>query len=217
MGAGARPAAVTAAEDWDTLDARYGKALARLAASAKSKCALPEVEGKAWAVGAAAAEREPPALGGTEDLVAVVRWKLTRGKVRPNLLKWAGEHKDAAVVAASREAVARLAKGELVSKAMEPLTALKGIGPATAAYVLGVIDPSVPVMSDEALTSTGSKQRDYTPQRLDELVADVRTLAAAAKVTARAVEQALFTRAHGCGAAGAGAEAEAPSAKRRRR
>jgi hypothetical protein len=113
------------------------------------------------------------------DYVTVVEWKLTRGKTRPGLLKYAQGQTEEGVRKATEEAfaLARKAKndGDLIT-AMDPLLALKGIGPATAAAYMSFADERYPFFSDEALVvviglGVNDKDRYSLPRYRDFLKA----------------------------------------------
>ncbi|XRB15102.1 hypothetical protein RI054_09g49420 [Pseudoscourfieldia marina] len=195
-----------------SLLASYAQTLKTVAAASKSKANLVKLESQINELAENARQRTPPALNTTAELVQVVAWKLTRGKTRPNLLKWAGEHKDATVKNASSEAAKVLRETKDVAKAIKPLCELKGIGPATAAYVLAILDESVPVMSDEALEMTGT--REYTEKRLKALVNEIQAIAKRTQSCVADVEKALFVMFHG---GGERESEDAPAAKKQRK
>ena len=172
--------------------------------------------------GAIAARRPPHMLA--SELVKLVDWKMTRGKVRPRLLEFAKAHSDKTVRDATSVAIARLggaggsdeeggegggssnmkttAKAILntddIPSALEPLVALKGMGPATASAVLAAADTSLPFMSDDiiavALPPTGSSDTYSTP-RLLQLASKVRAKAKKVGLTAGEVERAVYSEA----------------------
>jgi len=91
----------------------------------------------------------------TEELVKLMKWKLTRGKFRPRLEQLAGSNSNELVKSTTREAFALLTDSTSIEKAKESLlklNSLKGIGPATSSAILSLFSPaSLPFMSDEAL------------------------------------------------------------------
>jgi uncharacterized membrane protein YgcG len=135
--------------------------------------------------------RSPPKLTQPE-LARVVTWKLTKGKVRPNLQRYADEASPAAVEAASQKAFAFAAAGKL-RPAIDALTELKGVGPATASAILAAFDPSVPFASDEALMAVVGT-REY---KLDELL----RLTEALRAKAAALNKAEADRDRAAGSA----------------
>ena len=143
----------------------------------------------------------------SEELVMLVDWKMTRGKRRPNLLKWAQEHKPETVLKATSAAIAVLTaagtkKGivaiENIPSALKPLVDLKGVGPATASAVLAAADDSLPWMSDDIIAvaaPTASSKDAYSEQRYLAVVDAVRAKAAKVGLTAREVERAVYSEA----------------------
>ena len=157
----------------------------------------------------AIAKRDPPHMLASE-LVKLVDWKMTRGKVRPRLLDFAKAHSDETVREATSAAIDIVRGGggggggdesaaktkpkpktktetnELkknktshpiqaddIPSALEPLVALKGMGPATASAVLAAADISLPFMSDDiiavALPPSGGSSDTYSMPRLLQL------------------------------------------------
>ncbi|CAA0840724.1 DNA binding [Striga hermonthica] len=97
------------------------------------------------------------------ELSRLMEWKLARGKWRPRLLSFMSALDDAVVREASTKAFASLPD---VSKAVQELTVLKGVGPATASAVLAAYAPEVvPFMSDEALIVVTGDTKDYSLKR----------------------------------------------------
>lgn len=91
-----------------------------------------------------------------EQLARVVEWKLARGTWRPRLLDFAKAAKQADVAAAAGAAAKALAGsrgkgGESdLGAAVDALSQLRGVGPATATALLSAADASIPFLSDEA-------------------------------------------------------------------
>ena len=93
-------------------------------------------------------------------LSKVMKWKLTRGTMRP-LQKLCDSNIPAAVISASTKAMQCLEKDNWKG-AMAALTTLKAIGEATASALLAPLAPAIcPFMADEALEVTCGG-REYT-------------------------------------------------------
>jgi hypothetical protein len=119
------------------------------------------------------------------DLIRLVTWKVgLRGKWRPRLLDFAKAANDKDIEEAYTKARTAVdgAKGdtdaEAIKQAMAALTALKGVGPATASALLQAMNPNfMAFMSDEAmLAALGSK--DYTAAKGMELLKALKKKAA---------------------------------------
>ena len=149
--------------------------------------------------------RDPPRLLARE-LVELVDWKMTRGKVRPNLLNYAKAHAAKTVEDASAAALRALddvlankkPAASALESALAPLIALKGIGPATASAVLAAATEHLPMMSDEliavALPATSSSDT-YSAARLVALAKAARAKGLKTGLTPREVERAVYSAA----------------------
>ncbi|WIA43755.1 hypothetical protein OEZ86_010180 [Tetradesmus obliquus] len=122
--------------------------------------------------------RAPDAHITAAELVQLVDWKLNYGKWRPRLLdyaKAATEQQDSATAAAAAAAAPGAAA---VKAALDALTVLKGVGPATASAALAAADASgsTPYMGDEALQAACGG-RDYTAKAYLQLLDALRAKA----------------------------------------
>lgn len=97
------------------------------------------------------------------ELINIMKWKLTRGKFRP-LLKLVESNTEDSVKLCTNKALNILHKDHNKWKqALTELKSLKGIGVATASIILAVFVPEVcPFMSDEAYKSVCSDKMSYT-------------------------------------------------------
>jgi hypothetical protein len=126
-----------------------------------------------------AQERSPSSLR-QPDLSTIVRWKLMRGKFRPRLQQFADavpskalEHASSVVIDLVRhhdlEEVVRygcdagraVRVETAIRDCLQPLTEIKGVGPATASAVIMASTDGIPFMVDELLELLGP--RVYTP------------------------------------------------------
>lgn len=82
-----------------------------------------------------------------DELVNLVEWKLKHGTFRPALLGMAKQHPTELVLETSKEAFALVDRD--VIGALKVLTALRGIGPATASLILSCANNTTPFFSDE--------------------------------------------------------------------
>ncbi|KAF5746751.1 hypothetical protein HS088_TW06G00925 [Tripterygium wilfordii] len=105
-------------------------------------------------------QRNPNPYITTPELSKLMQWKLSRGKWRPRLLDFVSSLDDELVKSASEKAFQSLPD---ISKAVNALTVLKGVGPATASAILAAYAPDVaPFMSDEAMVAALGHSKDYT-------------------------------------------------------
>ncbi|XP_057424727.1 uncharacterized protein LOC130718221 [Lotus japonicus] len=145
-------------------------------------------------------QRNPNPFITTLELSKLMQWKLTRGKSRPRLLNFVSSLDDAVVKSASEKAFQCLPD---VSKAVTELSALKGVGPATASAVLAAFTPELaPFMSDEAMEAALGNSKYYTLKQYLIFVNKLQTKAKelsseGASFTPSDVERALWSCAVG--------------------
>eukprot|EP00884_Botryococcus_braunii_P019398 jgi/Botrbrau1/6141/Bobra.331_2s0034.1 len=113
-------------------------------------------------------ERRVPSLE-VSEVVRLVDWKLNRGKWRPRLLDFAKKLDEAEVQLATSRAFTLVPPDPQVipapanvKEAIDTLSELKGIGPATATAILTAANPSVPFLSDEAMAAAVGGKKEYT-------------------------------------------------------
>lgn len=95
-----------------------------------------------------------------DELCKIMEWKIIRGKFRP-LLKLVSSNNNNDVINASISSF-KYAKNGNLKLAIDELSTLKGIGPATASAILSSIYPNLfPFMADEVIEST-NQSREYT-------------------------------------------------------
>ncbi|XP_061191562.1 uncharacterized protein LOC133199710 [Saccostrea echinata] len=95
------------------------------------------------------------------ELCKLMKWKLSRGKFRPRLQQMVESNPEDAVVSASKKAFKHLPN---LKKAIEELTVLKAVGPATASAVLAAGAPEqAAFMADESMQALpGLQPLQYT-------------------------------------------------------
>ncbi|KAM5367675.1 hypothetical protein ACJZ2D_009876 [Fusarium nematophilum] len=86
-----------------------------------------------------------------DDIKTLVEWKLRYGKFRPTLMKLVSSNDPDTAEDIVKEALVVYRKDGNIQAALDVLTKLKGIGPATASLLLAVHDPTrVIFFSDQA-------------------------------------------------------------------
>jgi hypothetical protein len=87
-----------------------------------------------------------------DELLRLVRWKVTHGTFRPTLLPLVTSNSEDQIHSTTASAFSiYTADAEEIPKALKTLCELRGIGPATASLILSIYDPeNVPFFSDEA-------------------------------------------------------------------
>jgi hypothetical protein len=81
-----------------------------------------------------------------------IRAQLMKGKWRPRLQQFVDSLEEGLVRSTTQAAFKQAAAGKVVP-ALETLSGLKGVGPATASAILSALRFEVPFMSDEALNA----------------------------------------------------------------
>ncbi|KAK7111669.1 uncharacterized protein [Littorina saxatilis] len=110
-----------------------------------------------------------------EELAKLMKWKLMRGKFRPRLQQMVEENSAESVETASKKGFQALPS---IKAAVEALTVLRAVGPATASAVLAAGAPQhAPFMADESMLALpGLQPLKYTLpayQQYVQLVADI--------------------------------------------
>ncbi|KAK1595722.1 uncharacterized protein LY79DRAFT_667702 [Colletotrichum navitas] len=94
---------------------------------------------------------EPKRAMNHDDVECLVDWKLRHGKFRPTLMKLVSSNDSSAVQDTVKKAIDNYRDMADLSAALNVLTTMKGIGPATASLILAVHYPEkVLFFSDEA-------------------------------------------------------------------
>ncbi|KAI1501155.1 hypothetical protein F5X99DRAFT_209838 [Biscogniauxia marginata] len=143
-------------------------------------------------------QSEKPRRGMTyNDMKMLVGWKLRHGKFRPTLMKLVSSNQEATVKETIQEAMTNYWADPNPSKALDTITKLKGIGPATASLLLSVHDPGrVIFFSDEAfywLCRDGKiSPIKYNPKEYLELNAATQALAERLEVSATDIEKVAY-------------------------
>ncbi|XP_068672095.1 uncharacterized protein [Montipora foliosa] len=95
-----------------------------------------------------------------EELVKLMEWKLTRGKFRPRLTQLVQTNNNQTVKDVTSKAFQCLPD---VKSAINELTKLKAVGPATASAILCAGSPKIPFMADESMQAIPRLGKiDYT-------------------------------------------------------
>merc|ERR1719361_2642339 len=87
-----------------------------------------------------------------DELVQTIKWKLARGKFRPNLVNLVQMNTPRVVMQETKKAFRCIFKHEDLQRALTAMCNLKGVGPAMASAVLAAGAPHMaPFMADEVL------------------------------------------------------------------
>merc|ERR1711976_795882 len=111
-----------------------------------------------------------------EEMVQAIKWKLGRGKYRPNLVNLVQMNTPRVVMQETKKAFRNIYKKEDLNAAVQALCNLKGVGPAMASAVLAAGSPHMaPYMADECLLAMGVESLDYTMKEYMRYVEYVNT------------------------------------------
>jgi len=89
-----------------------------------------------------------------DELVQTIKWKLARGKFRPNLVNLVQMNTPRVAMQETKKAFRKLSKTGDLQSAAQSLQSLKGVGPGMASAVLAAGAPHIaPFMADECLLS----------------------------------------------------------------
>lgn len=145
---------------WRDYDDRYQEALEIIAQQKKKPDLLELDQFLHQSLPGLIRARNPPHIIHSE-LAQIMKWKLTRGKMRP-LQKLVESNHAQTVISTSTNAFRELEQGH-IKEAFDIICELKGIGIATASAIFSLISPGTcPFMADEVIESSTSHGRDYT-------------------------------------------------------
>merc|ERR1712158_240145 len=138
-----------------------------------------------------------------DEMVQTIKWKLARGKFRPNLVNLVQMNTPRVAMQETKKAFRKLAKTGDLQAASQSLCTLKGVGPGMASAVLAAGRPDVaPFMADECIMSMPEYDGlDYTMKEYMRYVEYVKTCVerlnsqspADPKYTPHIVELAVWT------------------------
>merc|ERR1711899_20510 len=99
-----------------------------------------------------------------DELVQTIKWKLARGKFRPNLVNLVQMNTPRVVMQETKKAFRKLQKTNDLQSAIQSLCNVKGVGPAMASAVMAAGAPhAAPFMADECLLAMPEiDSLDYT-------------------------------------------------------
>ncbi|KAG4422403.1 hypothetical protein IFR04_004427 [Cadophora malorum] len=132
------------------------------------------------------------------DVEKLVQWKIHHGAFRPTLPKLVASNTNESVADATKDAFAAYAKDNKdIATVISKLSALKGIGPATASLLLAIHDPqNVVFFSDELfsyLTADGKKvEPKYNTKEFETMFAEAQTVMSRLKCTPIELEKVAY-------------------------
>ncbi|KAI1267508.1 DUF1479-domain-containing protein [Xylariaceae sp. FL1019] len=132
-----------------------------------------------------------------EDVKTLVEWKLRHGKFRPTLMKLVSSNESNTVEKTIHQVMTKYWSNQDIPQAVDGISKLKGIGPATASLLLSVHDPDrVIFFSDEAfwwLCSNGQKSPiKYNAKEYQQLIAAANEIIKRLGVGATDVEKVAY-------------------------
>jgi len=136
-----------------------------------------------------------------EEMVQTMKWKLARGKYRPNLVNLVMMNTPRVCMVETKKAFRKLSKDDMVG-AVQALCNMKGVGPQMASAVLAAGAPNVsPFMADECLLAMPDVESLDTPTIKEYMSYVEHTKACAARInlngasdwTPHRVELAVWT------------------------
>ncbi|KAI1082023.1 DUF1479-domain-containing protein [Whalleya microplaca] len=132
-----------------------------------------------------------------DDVKMLVDWKLRHGKFRPTLMKLVSSNDQTFVEQTIQNAMKEYWVNPDTPRALDTVTKLKGVGPATASLLLSVHDPDrVIFFSDEAfywLCCDGQKSPiKYNAKEYQELNAAAQALVKRLEVSALDIEKVAY-------------------------
>ncbi|KAH7391239.1 hypothetical protein BKA64DRAFT_710149 [Cadophora sp. MPI-SDFR-AT-0126] len=132
------------------------------------------------------------------DLEKLVQWKIHHGAFRPTLPKLVASNTNESVADATKDAFAAYARDNKdIATVISKLSALRGIGPATASLLLAIHDPqNIVFFSDELfsyLTAEGKKvDPKYTTKEFETMFAAAQTVMSRLKCTPIELEKVAY-------------------------
>jgi hypothetical protein len=97
-----------------------------------------------------------------DDLMAIVNWKFKKGKPRFSLMKYLKNNQELEIEEKSKMAFSKASNGD-IKGAIETLSELKGVGPATSSAVLSIYKPELfCFMDDELIEMFSPRKREYS-------------------------------------------------------
>ncbi|EME84352.1 uncharacterized protein MYCFIDRAFT_135169 [Pseudocercospora fijiensis CIRAD86] len=174
--------------------------------------------------------KTPGAYFTKDQVVTLVEWKLSHGTFRPKLKQLVESNAEHHVVSITRSSLTGMAdvsiSAEQVKATLAALTALKGVGPATASLLMSVASPvHVPFFSDElfrwafyedAKGKGWDRSIKYTPKEYLELFEKLQQLVNRIDVSAVDAERVAYVLGKRTYGKGSNKKTEAAAQSRKR-